>query len=186
MPELFFKTPKEFNVWLEINHQLEQELWLCYYKKHTKKLSITWEESVEEALCFGWIDGLRKSRDEESYMIRFTPRRKTSIWSPTNLSTIKKLIKEKRIREPGLAIYNQRKPDHEQPYENMKKDFELDKEYKERLKGHKIAWKYFQNLPAGYKKQAIRWIMTAKQASTRDRRFKKFYQHCTKEERMTN
>ena len=185
MPELFFATPKDFNNWLAKNHQAEQELWLCYYKKHTGKPTISWEESVEEALCYGWIDGLKKTRDGESYKVRFTPRRKTSIWSPTNLKTIKKLIKEKRLKPAGLAIYEQRKKDHAKPYENMKKDFLLTDGYLESLHKNTKAWEYYNSLPPGYLKQMTRWIMTAKQEATRDRRFSKFLECCKKGERLS-
>lgn len=185
MAELFFKTPKDFNNWLAKNHLSEQELWLCYYKKHTGKQSITWEESVEEALCYGWIDGLKNTRDEESYKIRFTPRRKTSIWSPTNLRLIKKLISEKRLKPAGLAIYQQRKKGHADPYENMKKNFKLDKAYTEQLNSDKNALKYYDGLPPGYKKQMLRWIMTAKKEETRDRRFKVFFESCVEQRRLS-
>ena len=185
MAERFFKTPGEFNDWLAENHQSEQVLWVCYYKKHTGKQTITWEESVEEALCYGWIDGLKNTRDEESYKVRFTPRRKTSIWSPTNLRTIEKLIREKRIQPAGLAIYEQRKKDHSKVYENMQKDFVLTKDYFAQLKADERAWDYYQGLPPGYLKQMTRWIMTAKMDNTRDRRFARFLESCQQGVRMT-
>jgi uncharacterized protein YdeI (YjbR/CyaY-like superfamily) len=184
MQERFFATPKAFNDWLAKYHQTEDVLWLCYYKKHTGKPTISWEESVEEALCYGWIDGLKKTRDEESYKVRFTPRRKTSIWSPTNLKTIKKLIKENRLQPAGLAIYEERKKDHAEPYENMKKDFTLTESYLKALKKASKAWEYYKSLPPGYLRQITRWIMTAKQEETRDRRFKKFFDSCKEQKRL--
>jgi uncharacterized protein YdeI (YjbR/CyaY-like superfamily) len=182
--ERFFKTPGEFNDWLADNHQSEQELWVCYYKKHTGKQTITWEESVEEALCYGWIDGLKKTRDAESYKIRFTPRRKTSIWSPTNLQTINRLIREKRLQPAGRAIYEQRKKDHSVAYDNMQKDFELTAHYLAQVKNNARAWAYYQTLPPGYLKQLTRWIMTAKKEETRDRRFAKFLESCQAGKRL--
>jgi uncharacterized protein YdeI (YjbR/CyaY-like superfamily) len=185
MKELFFKTPQDFNDWLAKNHRSEEVLWVCYYKKHTGKATITWEHSVEEALCYGWIDGLKKTRDAESYKIRFTPRRKTSIWSPTNLKTIKRLIKEKRIKPSGLAIYKQRKKNHSEAYDNMKKDYVLPKHYLKELKSDPKGWEYYQNLPPGYKKQLTRWIMTAKKEETMNRRFSRFNESCKNQERLT-
>lgn len=169
--EFFFKDARSFNQWLAKNHDKVDVLWLCYYKKHTCKPTISYPESVEEALCYGWIDGLKHSLNEEAYKIRFTPRRKNSIWSPTNLASVKKLIKEKRLKEPGLRIYEQRKPGHAKTYEMLKKDFKLDKTQIERLKKNSKAWETYQNLAPGIKKQVNRWIMTAKKAETRERRF---------------
>lgn len=180
--ELFFKTPSAFNDWLAKNHDSCQELWVCYYKKHTGRQTITWEESVEEALCYGWIDGLKHSINEEAYKIRFTPRRKNSIWSPTNLATIQRLIKEKRIKKPGLSIYNQRKPEHSKVYENIRKDFKLDKSYVLQLKANKEAWETYTGLAPGMKKQVNRWIMTAKKEETRDRRFARLIEFSSKGE----
>lgn len=185
MIELFFKTPADLNKWLAKNHTSEQELWVCYYKKHTGKQTLTWAESVEEALCYGWIDGIKKTRDDESYKVRFTPRRKTSIWSPTNLKTIKKLISEDRIKPAGLEIYKLRKKGHADPYKLMKKEFVLDEEYMKQMQSDSTAIEYFNNLPPGYKKQMMRWIMTAKQEVTRDRRFKLFFDSCVEKRRMS-
>src|SRR5690349_14810736 len=104
----FFKTPGDFRKWLAQNHATAQELWVGYYKKDSGKPSITWPESVDEALCFGWIDGLRKSVDETSYKIRFTPRRPRSIWSAVNIGRAQELIKEGRMQPAGLKAFEAR------------------------------------------------------------------------------
>jgi len=178
----YFKSPKDFNRWLATHHRTKDLLWVCYYKKDTGKPSITWEQSVEEALCYGWIDGIRKSVDNESYKIRFTPRRKTSIWSPKNLSTVTKLIQEKRMKDAGLLIYKERKQGHSESYDNMKKDWKLDKSYLSELKADKVAWKFYQTFTPIVRNHLHRWIMTAKKEETRDRRFKKLLTSCSSEE----
>lgn len=109
MKVIFFATPAEFRKWLQKNHKKETELWVGYYKVGTKKPSMTWSQSVDEALCFGWIDGVRNSIDEESYCNRFTPRRPTSNWSEINIKKVKALIKESRMQPAGLEIYKKRK-----------------------------------------------------------------------------
>jgi uncharacterized protein YdeI (YjbR/CyaY-like superfamily) len=109
MKAVFFSSPDEFRKWLHKNHKKENELWVGYYKVGTKKPGMTWSQSVDEALCYGWIDGVRNAIDEESYCNRFTPRRATSNWSEINLKKVKVLIKEGRMQEAGLAIYKQRK-----------------------------------------------------------------------------
>ena len=105
----FFKTPSDFRKWLAANNAKSKELWVGFYKKNSGKPSITWPESVEEALCFGWIDGIRKRIDDQSYKIRFTPRRPSSIWSAVNIRIAKKLINEKRMQPAGLKAFAARK-----------------------------------------------------------------------------
>src|SRR5213595_1464232 len=105
----FFKTPSAFHKWLAANHSTAKELWVGFYKKSSGKPSITWPESVDEALCFGWIDGLRKSVDENSYRIRFSPRRPTSIWSAVNIKRVDKLTGQGRMRPAGLQAFAKRK-----------------------------------------------------------------------------
>jgi len=102
MDPKFFKTPAHFGKWLTTHHATAKELWVGFYKKDSGKPSITWPESVDEALCFGWIDGIRKSIDEVSYKIRFTPRRASSVWSAINIRNVEKLLKEKRMQPAGM------------------------------------------------------------------------------------
>ena len=109
MKPKFFKSPATFHKWLAANHAKSKELWVGFYKKSSGKPSITWPESVDEALCFGWIDGIRKSIDEESYVIRFTPRKPVSVWSSVNIRNVEKLIKANRMQPAGLKAYQARK-----------------------------------------------------------------------------
>ncbi|MGZ3864717.1 MAG: YdeI/OmpD-associated family protein [Bacteroidia bacterium] len=109
MKATFFKTPEHFRKWLQKNHKTKTELWVGYYKVGTGKVNMTWSQSVDEALCFGWIDGVRNSIDEESYCSRFTPRRPASNWSEINIKKVKALIKEGRMHPAGLEVYRKRK-----------------------------------------------------------------------------
>src|SRR5205085_3236728 len=105
----FFATPAELRAWLEAHHQAEAELLVGFYKRGSGKPSITWPESVDEALCFGWIDGIRKNIDEDSYQIRFSPRKPGSIWSAVNIRNIDRLLKEDRMQPAGIKAYEARK-----------------------------------------------------------------------------
>jgi uncharacterized protein YdeI (YjbR/CyaY-like superfamily) len=176
--QVFFKNANSFRDWLRINHRHEKVLWVCYYKKHTKKASLTWDESVAEALCFGWIDGLRKSIDEESYRIRFTPRKKNSIWSKKNIETVGRLIVQKRMMKSGLKAFEYRKDHKSSIYTYEKENLELSKEFSNALKHDKSAWAYYKNLAPSFKKQSVNWIMSAKKQETRDRRFTILLESC--------
>lgn len=174
----YFENGNAFWKWLKKYHSQKDELWVCYYKKDTGKPSIDWEQSVEEALCYGWIDGIRKTIDEESYKIRFTPRRKNSVWSKKNLDTIKRLIKEKKMQPAGLAIYNQRKAENSQGYSYDQKEWSLSKEFESQLKSNKQVWAFFEGLIPSVKKMSIQWVMSAKKEETRQRRCDQLYESC--------
>jgi len=171
MDATFFPTPDDFRAWLEEHHGSETELWVGFYKVATGRPSITWPESVDEALCFGWIDGLRKKRDEESYVVRFTPRKPTSNWSAKNIARIEELIAERRVRPAGLAIYEARDPDKSRVYSfERRKAAKLDAEQEARFRADEAAWEFFQSLPPGYRRTAIHWVISAKREATRTRR----------------
>lgn len=171
MNPTFFAKRLHFRKWLEKNYNKKQELWVGYYKVSSKKSSITWPESVEEALCFGWIDGIRKSIDEISYMIRFTPRRENSIWSEVNIKNVEKLIKQGLMQPAGFAIYNKRKDKNSGIYSfEQKVIIALSKEYEKKFKLNKKAWAFFQAQVPSYKKTAIHWVMSAKQEVTQLKR----------------
>jgi len=166
---IFFPTPVDFRRWLARNHKTAAELWVGYYKKGSGKPSMTWPESVEEALCYGWIDGIRKSINSEAYMIRFTPRRKSSNWSAVNIRTVERLIAEKRMKPAGLAAYQAREESKSEVYsfENRK---ELDPACEKKLRANKQAWAFFQSQPPGYRRTAGHWVMSAKREETRLKR----------------
>jgi uncharacterized protein YdeI (YjbR/CyaY-like superfamily) len=166
----FFKTPSDFRKWLATNHAKFNELWVGFYKKNSGKPSITWPESVDEALCFGWIDGLRKNVDEASYMIRFTPRRPGSIWSAVNIRNAERLIKEGRMQPAGLKAYRTRKANRSGIYAYEQRSPELVEPYLGKLKRNRKAWEFFQAQPPGYRKTINWWIVSAKKEETRLKR----------------
>lgn len=172
MQPTFFPTTEDFRKWLEENHAGESELWVGFYKKATQIPSITWPQSVEEALCYGWIDGLRKSIDEKSYKIRFTPRRPNSHWSQVNLKMVDELIKNGKMQPAGLKIYQERNPAKEQLFSYEREMAQLKEPYIEQIKAQPKAWAFFQSLPPGYKKQTVHWVMAAKREATRQKRLK--------------
>jgi uncharacterized protein YdeI (YjbR/CyaY-like superfamily) len=166
----FFESPASFRKWLTANHANLRELWVGFYKKSSGKPSITWPESVDEALCFGWIDGIRKTIDEESYMIRFSPRKPTSIWSAVNTKRAKELIKEARMRPAGLKAFEARKENRSGIYSYEQRNPELVEPYAGKLKRNKAAWNFFQSQPPGYRKTVNWWIVSAKKEETRLKR----------------
>ncbi len=171
MDILFFKTSKNFRKWLAEHHDKQTEQWVGYYKKATKKETITWEESVKEAICFGWIDGIRKSINEESYKIRFTPRKPNSIWSLKNMKIIQELIDKGLMHQAGLDIYAKRKESKTGIYAFEQKNVALSVDYEKQLKANKKAWTYFSTkAQPSYRKTAIHWVMSAKQEKTRIKR----------------
>ena len=167
---LFFPTPADFRAWLAEHHQKRDEQWVGYYKKGTGLPSITWPESVDEALCYGWIDGLRKSMDEKRYKIRFTPRRPGSHWSARNLGRMKHLIAEGLVTEQGMAAYRRRSPARQRQAAHEQGQVTLPPEYEEKLRADPRAWRYFQEARPSYRKQATWWVVSAKREETRLRR----------------
>jgi uncharacterized protein YdeI (YjbR/CyaY-like superfamily) len=179
-----FKTPAEFRAWLEKHHTTKRELWVGYYKKHTGRPSITWPQSVDEALCFGWIDGVRRPVDEHSYAIRFTPRKPTSNWSAINLRRVKALVKSGQMRPAGLAAYKARRDKTSTGYSIASLPVDLDPVYAKLLRKNPAAWKFFQAQPPGYRKMVNHWVTNAKQESTRLSRLETVMLHSAREERI--
>ena len=166
----FFATPADFRDWLDRHHASERELWVGYHKKATGRPSLTWQESVDEALCYGWIDGIRKSLDDERYVIRFTPRRARSIWSNVNTRRVAVLTREGRMRPAGLAAFEARDPARAGIYAFEQTGAQLSPEMEKRFKGNRAAWKFFEAQPPGYRKIATRYVMSAKREETRAKR----------------
>jgi uncharacterized protein YdeI (YjbR/CyaY-like superfamily) len=167
----FFATPEDFRSWLEKHHADTPELWVGFHKKDTGRPSVTWPESVDEALCVGWIDGLRKSIDAHSYMIRFTPRKPGSIWSAVNTRRANDLIKTGRMTPAGLRAFQGRDPKKTNLYSfEQRQASQLDPVLEKGLRANRDAWKFFESQPQGYRRTAIFWVMSAKQAETRERR----------------
>ena len=184
MTPTFFSTPEKFRAWLQKNHQTETELLVGFYKVNSKKPSMSWSESVDQALCFGWIDGVRKSIDEESYTIRFTPRKKTSIWSAINIKKIEELTKAGLMKEAGQKAFDLRSEDRSGIYSHEKEPSFLNPEFEKQFKANKIAWDYFNQQSPSYKKVMIHWIMTAKQEKTRISRLEKAINVSAEQKRM--
>lgn len=167
---VFFSKPSEFRKWLEKNHLKESELLVGFYKKDSGKPSITWPESVDEALCFGWIDGIRKSVDDESYTVRFTPRKPGSIWSAVNIKKAEDLTKKGLMFPAGAAAFAKRDENRSKVYSFEQEKIELGAAYEKKFKANKKAWASFQAMPPSYRKAAIWWVISAKQEATRIKR----------------
>jgi uncharacterized protein YdeI (YjbR/CyaY-like superfamily) len=171
MQPTFFATPADFRQWLERHHQTERELLVGFYKKGSGRPSITWPESVAEALCFGWIDGVRRSIDDESYTIRFTPRKRGSIWSAVNMRLAEELIRDGRMQPAGLAAWQARDPAKSAVYSfEQKEAARLAPEMEARFRENAQAWKFWEAQPPGYRKTAAHYVMSAKREDTRARR----------------
>jgi uncharacterized protein YdeI (YjbR/CyaY-like superfamily) len=166
----FFKTPADFRSWLEQHHARADELLVGFYKKKSGKPSITWPESVDEALCFGWIDGIRRRIDDISYSIRFTPRRRGSIWSNVNTKRVAELIKEKRMRPAGVKAFEARDPKKTGIYSFERQTATLPAEFEEVFRANTKAWKFWEAQPPGYRRLAAYFVTSAKQDETRRRR----------------
>jgi uncharacterized protein YdeI (YjbR/CyaY-like superfamily) len=166
----FFATAAAFRRWLAKHHRSETELWVGYHKKATGEPSMTWAESVEQALCFGWIDGLRKSLGERSYMIRFTPRKERSPWSLVNVRTVNRLIAEGLMEPAGMAAFERRSVERVGPYSFENKDVTLDEAHEREFKKDRAAWRFFESQPPGYRRTAAWYVVSAKKEETRQKR----------------
>ena len=166
----FFKKQSDFRKWLQKNHKKETELLVGFYKVGSGKPSMTWSQSVDEALCFGWIDGVRKSIDKDSYQIRFTQRKPKSIWSATNINKIEELTKQGLMQPAGFASFEKRIESKSKIYSYENAEEELAQNFRKQFKANKKAWDYFQSLAPSYKKVSTHWVMSAKQETTRIKR----------------
>jgi uncharacterized protein YdeI (YjbR/CyaY-like superfamily) len=165
----FFATAADFRRWLKAHHETAPELLVGFWKKGTGKPSIDWPEARDQALCFGWIDGIRKSLGEESYTIRFTPRRKGSIWSNVNVARYDALTEAGRMTAAGVRAYEENKGRQGvYAYENALK--ELSPAETRQFRANKAAWADWENRPAGYRRVVLHWIASAKRPETRTRR----------------
>lgn len=178
MDPVFFSNQHEFRNWLEKHHKTAKELIVGYYKIKSGKASMTWSESVDQAICFGWIDGIRRSIDDQSYQIRFTPRLKTSIWSAINIKKVESLTAKGLMHEAGLEIYTARKESKSKVYAFENEEMRFSPELERIFKANKSAWEYFQALSSTYRKPSVMWVMSAKLASTRLKRLTELISDC--------
>ena len=169
----FFKSPPDFRKWLAANHASQTELWVGFYKRASGKASITWPQSVDEALCFGWIDGIRKSIDDASYKIRFTPRKQRSTWSAVNIKRVGELSEQGLMSEAGVKAFEARQENRSGIYSYEQRSPELPEQYAKKLKKNTAAWKFFEAQPPSYRKAVNWWIVSAKQEETRLKRLHK-------------
>ena len=171
MNPTFFASPQELRAWLEEHHEEATELWVGFHKKATGRPSITWREAVDQALCFGWIDGVRKSIDAESYTNRFTPRRRGSSWSAVNVARVEELTRLGLMRPAGIRAFEARKDSKTGVYSyEQRRDARLAKADERALRANEEAWAFFQAQPPWYRRAAIWWVVSAKREETRARR----------------
>lgn len=164
----FFTNQEAFNAWLTENYAEASEVWVGYFRKGIGRESLTWSESVDVALCFGWIDGIRKTIDEQRYKIRFTPRKINSVWSAVNVTKVKQLIQLGKMQPAGMHVFNSRADTH--GYSAKHRDVQLAREYENLFEANQPAWQFFSDLAPSYKRDSIWWVMSAKKEETRLRR----------------
>ena len=180
-----FARPEDFRAWLRQHHASQRELWVGYHRKATGKPSMTWPQSVDEALCYGWIDGVRKRVDDERYMIRFTPRRSGSIWSAVNIARVAELEKQGRMRAAGREAFEARREDRSGIYSyEQREQAVFDAPTEQRFRMKKRAWTNFEAMPRSYRQAVIRWVMTAKREETRVRRLTQLIERSAANERI--
>ncbi|MGB7739426.1 MAG: YdeI/OmpD-associated family protein [Steroidobacteraceae bacterium] len=179
MQPTFFATAAAFRLWLERNAATTSELIVGFHKVDSGRPSMSWPDSVDEALCFGWIDGVRKRIDGQSYLIRFTPRKAGSIWSAVNVAKAESLLAQGRMQPAGLAAYQRRTEARTSVYSYEKgDDVQLTEEEQRRFRRDKAAWKYFESAPAGYRRTVLHRITAAKRPETRARRLEQLIAAC--------
>lgn len=173
MTPTFFLTATEFRAWLEENHAAATELLVGFYRKESGKGGITYPEALDEALCFGWIDGVRKRRDDASYTIRFTPRKRGSVWSVVNIRRVGELMKSGRMHAAGQKEFDGRDREKTRVYSYEREAAKLDGESERRFRANRKAWEVYQAQPPGYRRVSTGWVMNAKREETRARRLAK-------------
>ncbi len=181
----FFKTPAEFRTWFTKNSTSKSELLVGFYKRDSGHASITWPESVDEALCVGWIDGVRKRIDDEAYSIRFTPRKPTSTWSAINIERVRILTAEGRMTDAGLQAFAHRREVKSKIYAYEQAEAAALSPQEEALfRKHTAAWKFFEAQPPGYRHQMVWRIVSAKRPATREARLRKLVEACGNDQRL--
>jgi uncharacterized protein YdeI (YjbR/CyaY-like superfamily) len=170
MKPTFFKSGSEFRAWLEAHHRSARELLVGFYKKGSGIPSITYPEALDEALAFGWIDGVRQSIDKDAYTIRFTPRKPTSIWSAVNIKRVGELTAAGRMADAGLAAFAKRDEKRSAIYSYERQNAKLDASAMKEFKADKKAWAFYHSQAPWYQRTTTHWVMSAKRPETRARR----------------
>lgn len=179
-----FATPQALRLWFIAHHTSAAELWLAYWKKGSGQPSVTWQESVDEALCVGWIDGVRKRLDEQRYVIRFTPRRPGSIWSAVNLQRVAALTAEGRMLPAGLQVHAARDPAKAGIYSFEQRLESFAPAHEAQFRAHAAAWAEFCSRPGTYRRAVMSWVANAKQAATQQRRLEAAIAHAARGEAL--
>ena len=175
-----FRNAAAFRTWLERHHASETELVVKLYKVHAKEKGLTYKDALDEALCFGWIDGVRRGGDDESFSIRFTPRKARSTWSAVNIKRATELEGVGRMHASGLAAFRRRSAERSGIYAYENRQTELSPEYDRKLRTNKKAWQFFESQPPWYRRTSIYWVMSAKKEETRERRLASLIQFSAK------
>ena len=181
---VFFATQANFRKWLQQNHAAADEVWVGFYKMHTGKPTVTYKEAVDQALCFGWIDGIRKSIDDEAYMNRFTPRRKGSNWSAVNIKRAKELIEAGLMKPAGARAFAQRDEAKANQYSFEREHVAFTTAQLREFKKNKRAWKFFEAQPPSYRKVMTWWVISAKQLATQEKRLARLIAESEDEKRV--
>lgn len=179
-----FRTPEDFRAWLEKNHDKQAELMMRLFKVHARHRGIGYREALDESLCFGWIDGVRRALDADSFVQRFTPRKKKSNWSAVNIRRARELIADGRMAPPGRAAFEARGATAASPYSFENPPRPLDPELEERLRANRKAWRWWESAAPYYRRVCTFWIMSAKKQETRAARLRKLLYHCARGEKI--
>jgi uncharacterized protein YdeI (YjbR/CyaY-like superfamily) len=166
----FFQSAPDLREWLARNHDKVSELWVGFYKKKSGKVGVSYQEAVDEALCFGWIDGLKKAVDDVSYTHRFTPRKPKSFWSAVNIRRVGELKRAGRVMPPGLKAFADRDEQKARQYSYERSACKLESAQEKQFRGNLKAWEFFQTQPSDYRRTATWWVISAKRDETRGKR----------------
>jgi uncharacterized protein YdeI (YjbR/CyaY-like superfamily) len=183
-PSRAFSGPEAFRAWLERHGETEKELLLRLFKTQARERGLTYKQALDEALCYGWIDGVRRALDEDSFVQRFSPRKATSYWSAVNIRRYGQLEKEGRVRPPGREAFDRRSREAKGRYSFESRPRALAPSYMKKLRAQERAWRFFARQPPGYRRLMAFWVMSAKRAETRERRLEMLIAHCDREQRI--
>ncbi len=178
---IYFESPAQWRAWLEQHHASESEVQVGFYKKDTGRQGMTWSQAVDEALCFGWIDGIVRRVDDQRHQQRFTPRQAKSTWSAVNIDKVERLTAEGRMADAGLRAYAARSEENSRIYAFEQEAVELPPDALDRLRADEAAWRFWESRPAGYRRVATWWVVSAKRPETRERRLATLIEDCAAE-----
>ncbi len=179
-----FKTPAALRAWLAANHDTASELVIRLFKVHAADRGVTYAQALDEALCYGWIDGVRRGGDADSFSIRFTPRRPRSIWSRVNMGHVARLMRENRMMKPGLEAFNARDEKRTAVYAFENRPKALAPRFEKRFRASKSAWAFFNQQPPSYRRTVSYWVMSAKREETQERRLEALMECCARGTRI--